>query len=123
MNDYGFYNALGGVKTPHLDQFKKTALMFEKAYCASPACVPSLAAVFSGLYPHTTGACRNGCDPWTRAPLDSTESLPELFKRNQHIGPTAALWRSGCFRWSRAAQFASQRREWSLASTVLAVGA
>jgi len=84
MNDYGFYNALGGVKTPHLDQFKKTALTFEKAYCASPACVPSRAAVFSGLYPHTTGAYRNGCDPWTQAPLDSTESLPELFKRSQY---------------------------------------
>ena len=84
MNDYGFYNALGGVKTPHLDRFKQTALTFEKAYCASPACVPSRAAVFSGLYPHTTGAYRNGCDPWNQAPLESTESLPELFKRSQY---------------------------------------
>ncbi|MXY71389.1 MAG: sulfatase [Acidobacteriia bacterium] len=82
MNDYGFYNTLGGVKTPHLDRFKSTALTFEKAYCASPACVPSRAAVFSGLYPHTTGAYRNGSDPWTQAPLDSTESLPELFQRS-----------------------------------------
>ena len=84
MNDYGFYNALGGVKTPHLDRFKQTALTFEKAYCASPACVPSRAAVFSGLYPHTTGAYRNGCDPWNQAPLESTESLPELLKRSKY---------------------------------------
>ncbi|MDE0103295.1 MAG: sulfatase [Bryobacterales bacterium] len=82
MNDYGFYSTLGGVKTPYLDRFKTTAVTFEKAYCASPAYVPSRAAVFSGLYPHTTGAYRNGSDPWTKPPLDATESLPELFKRS-----------------------------------------
>ena len=84
MNDYGFYHTLGGVRTPHLDQFKRTALTFERAYCASPACVPSRAAVFSGLYPHTTGAYRNGCDPWRQAPLNATESPPELFRRSDY---------------------------------------
>ena len=82
MNDYRFYNVLGGVKTPQLDRFKRTALTFQRSYCASPACVPSRAAEFSGLYPHTTGAYRNGCDPWNQAPLESTESLPELFRRS-----------------------------------------
>ncbi len=82
MNDYGFNNALGGVKTPHLDRFKQSALTFEKAYCAAPACVPSRAAVFSGLYPHTTGSYLNGSAPWTQAPLNNTESLPEVFNRS-----------------------------------------
>ena len=85
MNDYGFYNALGGVRTPHLDHFKQSAVTFQRSYCASPACVPSRAAVFSGLYPHTTGAYRNGCDPWRKPPLDSTESLPELFRRSGYV--------------------------------------
>ncbi|MEZ5400605.1 MAG: sulfatase [Bryobacteraceae bacterium] len=82
MNDYGFFGAYPGVRIPNLDRFKRSACTFERAYCASPACVPSRAAVFSGLYPHTTGAYRNGCDPWTKPPLDKTENMIECFKRN-----------------------------------------
>ena len=84
MNDYGFYEGHPNAKTPYLDEFKETALTFRNAYCASPLCTPSRAATFSGLYPHTTGAYFNGCDPWRQSDIlkDSTETLPELFKRN-----------------------------------------
>lgn len=82
MNGYGFLDSYPGVKMPHLRNFKKSAITFERAYCASPACVPSRAAMFSGLYPHTTGAYRNGSDPWTKLPLKDTESMPETFKRS-----------------------------------------
>jgi arylsulfatase A-like enzyme len=85
MNDYGFFHSYPGVLTPNLDRFRKQALTFDRAYCASPACVPSRAAVFSGLYPHTTGSYRNGSDPWTKAPLDKTENLIECFKRNGYL--------------------------------------
>lgn len=81
MNDYGFYKTFPGLKMPYMDAFRKTALTFDKAYCASPVCVPSRAANFSGLYPHTTGAYKNGSDPWDKT-LDKIESLPECFKRN-----------------------------------------
>ncbi len=82
MNDYGFYRTLRGVKMPCLRKFKKTAMTFDKAYCASPACVPSRAAVFSGLYPHTTGSYLNGSNPWKQAPFTKIEAMPECFKRN-----------------------------------------
>jgi arylsulfatase A-like enzyme len=84
MNDYGFYNTYPGVKMPYLEKFKKSALTFDKAYCASPCCVPSRAAFFSGMYPHTTGAYLNGSDPWRQPPLDTLESMPECFKRNSY---------------------------------------
>ena len=89
MNDYGFYRTHPGVRMPYLDRFKKTALTFRRAYCASPVCGPSRAAVLSGLYPHHTGAYLNGSEPWTSA-LRATESLPECFKRNGY-----ATWGGG----------------------------
>ncbi|MEZ5351313.1 MAG: sulfatase [Bryobacteraceae bacterium] len=85
MNDYGFFNSYPGIQMPNLDKLKKSSLVFDRAYCASPACVPSRAAVFSGLYPHSTGAYRNGSDPWTKSPLDKTENMPECFKRNGYL--------------------------------------
>lgn len=82
MNDYGFYDTYPGVRLPYLDKFKQTAVTFDRAYCASPACVPSRAAVFSGLYPHRTGCYFNGSDPWKNQPFTTVEAMPECFKRN-----------------------------------------
>jgi len=82
MNDYGFYKTYPGVKTPSIDKFRESAITFRKAYCASPVCGPSRAAVFSGLYPHTTGSYLNSSDPWRQGILVDTETLPELFKRS-----------------------------------------
>lgn len=82
MNDFGFYGTLRGVKVPHLDSFKKTAITFERAYCAAPSCVPSRASFLSGLYPKTTGSYLNGSDPWTKSAMDGIDSLPEVFKRS-----------------------------------------
>ncbi len=82
MNHYGFYKTYPGTKTPYLDSFKETAITFQNAYCASPVCGPSRAAMFSGLYPHNTGAYLNGANPWRNAPLNETETLVEVFKRS-----------------------------------------
>jgi len=43
MNDYGFYGVHPLVKIPHLSRFKRSALTFRRAYCASPVCSPFLA--------------------------------------------------------------------------------
>ncbi len=82
MNDYGFYARFPGVKMPYLRAFQRTAVTFDRAYCAAPACVPSRAAVFSGLYPHRTGCYLNGSNPWRKPPFTGTEAMPECFKRN-----------------------------------------
>ena len=85
MNGYGFHGTIPGIRMPYLDRFKRSALTFDRAYCASPACVPSRAALFSGLYPHHTGSYLNGSDPWDKKPLDGIQSLPECFKRSGYV--------------------------------------
>ncbi|WP_321996610.1 sulfatase [Draconibacterium orientale] len=83
MNDYGFYETVPQIKMPYLDNFKKSAVVFENANCGSPVCTPSRAAVFSGLFPHNTGAYFNGCDPWNKSEkLKNQETLSKMFKRN-----------------------------------------
>ena len=82
MNDYGFHGRFPGIQMPYLQQFKQTAVTFERAYCAAPACMPSRAAVFSGLYPHHTGSYLNGSEPWRKPPFTGIEAMPECFKRS-----------------------------------------
>ena len=43
------------VKTPNLDKIAEMGVRFDNAYCASPLCCPSRAAMASGLYPHQSG--------------------------------------------------------------------
>ena len=69
MNAYGFYHELAGVKMPHMDAFRKTAVTLDRAYCAAPSCVPSRASFFSGQYPFTTGSYLNGSDPWQKTAM------------------------------------------------------
>lgn len=82
QNGYGFYDGYPGTQVPAMDRLKKSAVTFEHAYAAAPVCGPSRAAFFSGLYPHSTGAYRNGADPWRKPPLQDIETLPELFRRS-----------------------------------------
>lgn len=104
MNGFSSLDYYPRVQTPHLDKFKREAVNFVHATCQAPVCVPSRASMFSGLYPHTTGAYLNGSDPW-RAPsiLERTESMAETFKK------------SGYTTWARGkifhAQIDKQREE------------
>ncbi len=81
QNGYGFYGGYPGTRVPAMDRLKESAVTFQHAYTAAPVCGPSRAAFFSGLYPHTSGAYKNGADPW-RKTLADIESLPELFQRS-----------------------------------------
>jgi iduronate 2-sulfatase len=47
-------------KTPHLDEFAKSAVAFTRAFSQFPLCGPSRAAIMSGQYPFKNGVTGNG---------------------------------------------------------------
>lgn len=49
--------------TPNLDQFARTAVSFDQAYCTYPLCLPSRASFLTGLYPQHHQAYTNQT-PW-----------------------------------------------------------
>ena len=82
QNDYYMSRSGVDVHTPSMDRLSRQSISFANAYCASPVCGPSRASLFSGLYPHHTGAYLNGADPWLKSTqLKAAETLPELFRR------------------------------------------
>ena len=54
---YPFASAYGykSVRTPNLEKLIKRGVKFTQAYCASPSCTPSRAAILTGKYPHNLG--------------------------------------------------------------------
>ncbi|MEZ5394231.1 MAG: sulfatase-like hydrolase/transferase [Bryobacterales bacterium] len=53
--DLGCFND-GVVKTPSLDRLTREGVCFQQHYSASPICAPARAALYTGRYPHRTGA-------------------------------------------------------------------
>jgi arylsulfatase A-like enzyme len=83
LNDYVTQlKGYPGLKTPNLDRFVKTAVNFNRAYCAAPVCNPSRAAVLSGISPYRSGIYDNDNRIMDSKVLDSAVFLPELFKQN-----------------------------------------
>jgi len=76
----------GIVRTPHLDQLAAQGVRFSRAYCPDGVCVPSRTAMFTGLYPRTTGVLHN-----SDAPPDADKLLP------LHKLLRAAGYRTGAF--------------------------
>lgn len=54
------YDVLGLGVTPNLDQLMEESVVFDRAYCASPLCVPARGALFTGTYPGKNGSLING---------------------------------------------------------------
>jgi arylsulfatase A-like enzyme len=48
------------VHTPNLDRLANEGVLFERAYCNNPVCMPSRSSFLSGLYPTTCEVTRNG---------------------------------------------------------------
>ena len=64
------------VKTPNMDRIAERGVNFTQAYCPSPVCGPSRAAMFSGLYPAASGVVKNHMPH-----RDGTLLLPEALRR------------------------------------------
>ncbi|MFS0724794.1 sulfatase-like hydrolase/transferase [Paenibacillus sp. 1P07SE] len=60
MADQLRYDAIGP-HTPHIASLLQESVVFDRAYCASPLCVPARGAFFTGRYPNETGCLIN---PW-----------------------------------------------------------
>jgi arylsulfatase A-like enzyme len=65
------------VKTPNFDRLAREGTRFARAYCQDAICVPSRVAIFTGLYPRTTGVLTNG-DPLAFA--DRVKPLQAVLK-------------------------------------------
>ncbi|WP_052020282.1 arylsulfatase [Paenibacillus pini] len=69
------------VETPNLDELSRTGVRFDRAYSATPTCVPARAAIFTGQSQRTHGRVGyQDCVPW-----NYTETLPgELAQAGYH---------------------------------------
>ena len=43
------------ISTPNIDSLAASGMLFTKAYCANPLCVPNRTSIFTGRYPHEHG--------------------------------------------------------------------
>jgi arylsulfatase A-like enzyme len=61
MTDQQFADALSCtmgseyIRTPNIDSIAARGMLFTKAYCANPLCVPNRTSIFTGRYPHEHG--------------------------------------------------------------------
>ncbi len=61
MADQLRYDVLNKDTAPNLMELLSDSIIFENCYCASPLCVPSRGAIFTGLFPNNNGSLIN---PW-----------------------------------------------------------
>lgn len=57
------------ISTPHLDQLAQDGVLFDRAFCNSPVCMPSRQSMLSGLYPSTLGCMTNGIEMNETVPI------------------------------------------------------
>jgi len=68
------------IRTPHLDDFARRALRFDRAYVQIAICSPSRNSFLSGLRPATTGL--RGFGRTIRDAVPEVVTLPQHFKQN-----------------------------------------
>ncbi|MCL2646242.1 MAG: sulfatase-like hydrolase/transferase [Phycisphaerales bacterium] len=74
------------VRTPHIDAIaaREGGTRFDRAYTASPLCLPARCSMLTGLFPHNSRAYSN----FRLCPLDP--KLPNLYNQLQRAGYTTA---------------------------------
>jgi N-sulfoglucosamine sulfohydrolase len=94
FSDCGAYGAKD-VKTPNIDRLAREGLLFRNAFAASPTCMPSRSAMFTGLMPMRNGAHANNLGDQSRCKAN-IRSLPMYLKElgyrvaqagKTHFGP------------------------------------
>jgi len=86
------YNNYPEVNTPHIDQLAHEGVYFEQAYCSTPSCSPSRAAILTG---------RNGYELKEGGILfaflpDTFKTYPDILEENGYfVGFTGKPWAPG----------------------------
>ena len=75
-------------KTPNIDRFCRSGVRFLNAHCANPVCGPSRAALWTGLYPHTTGIYGHNQNEFTWRDSPVLKDAVCLFEHFQANGYT-----------------------------------
>ena len=73
------------IRTPHLDALADSGTRFDRAYCASPWCLPSRCSILTGLFPSGSGAYSN----FRKKELSG--GIPNLFNTLRENGYHTAL--------------------------------
>jgi arylsulfatase A-like enzyme len=79
MADQLRYDALSKF-TPNLNRLKEESVVFNRAYCASPLCVPARGSFFTGCYPNETGCLINGWEQQDAHLAKVKSELPNLYE-------------------------------------------
>ncbi|MEM1224197.1 MAG: sulfatase [Planctomycetota bacterium] len=80
LNDWvGFLGGHPQAQTPNMDRIAQRGTVFTNAHCASPACSPSRAAIFSGRAPWTTGVWSNSSKRLFKQHPD-IKTFPDMFR-------------------------------------------
>jgi len=77
------------IRTPNMDSLAAAGMVFTRAYCANPLCVPSRGAMFTGRYPTETGIMDN--DDRTKVHLDP-KKFPMMGKIFRDAGYETAYY-------------------------------
>ncbi len=80
------------VQTPTFDRLAKEGAIFQHAYCASPSCAPSRAAILTSRYPHQLGSAGN---LWSVLPNKYTNWMDVLEGSNYFTGHERKGWAPG----------------------------
>jgi len=72
------------IKTPHIDQLAKESLVYHRGYVPTSLCRPSLASLFTGLYPHQSGITGNDPRDGKRS-VEGRAALVDRFMQNPRI--------------------------------------
>ena len=71
------------VKTPHIDGLAEQGVLFSRAYCQSPICIPSRASMLTGMRPETTQTYRSPHQ--FRDALPNALTLPQQFQQHDYF--------------------------------------
>jgi N-sulfoglucosamine sulfohydrolase len=82
------------VKTPNIDRIAKQGVVFKNAFCASPSCSPSRAAILTGRYPHQL---EEGGNLWGTLPVKYPNYTQILEKNGYDVAMERKGWGPGNF--------------------------